>query len=345
MQIIINAGGTGTRLWPLSTSNKPKQFSAIIDSETLIEKTLKRMIKLTSEENIWISTNVRYSKLLKTILPNFRSDRVIIEPEKRDTFAAICSNAAVVAGQTSINETIINIQADAYIPEHETEIYLESLRTIDQAIQNNSYEFMTIGVKPSFANTGLGYVQINENDKLNAFKNPVKVERFTEKPDQETANKFLEEGNYLWHWGTHSFTYKQLIQTLEINSPESISLLNVIQESGEINKEVYNQLPKVAFEYVVTEKIKNLGIIAINVSWDDIGTWQTVYNYLPNLLPDTNHIELAGRGNKIKTNNQNLKVAFVGVSNLLVVQTEDGLLIMNPDNHSEIKQVSNYFDK
>lgn len=345
MQIIINAGGTGTRLWPLSTSNKPKQFSAIIDDETLIEKTLKRINQLTSEENIWISTNVRYTELLKKILPNFREDRIIIEPEKRDTFAAICSNAAIVAGATSETETIINIQADAYIKESENQVYLEGLHKIDKAIQEGNYEFMTMGVKPSFANTGLGYVQINEDDKLTAFKNAVIVERFTEKPDLETANKFVESGNYLWHWGTHSFTYKQLIKTLQTNAPESVSILELISKNGEITKNLYSQLPKTAFEYIVTEKIKSLGIVALDVSWDDIGTWKTVYNYLPNLLPDTNHLEFAGIGNKVKTTNKDLKIAFVGVSNLLVVQTEEGLLIMNPDNHNEIKQVSSYFDK
>jgi mannose-1-phosphate guanylyltransferase len=345
MQLIINAGGAGTRLWPLSTSSNPKQFAKIIDEETFIEKTISRLKSLDMGDNIWISTNVKYSDLLQKILPNFPKDKIIIEPEKRDTFAAICSNAAVVAGHVGNLETIVNIQSDAYIRESDTEKYILGLKLIDQKIQSKEYKFMSVGVKPSFPNTGLGYVEIDEKFNDTIYHNAAPVKRFTEKPNLEDATKFAESGNYFWHWGTHSFTYQSLIEVVQLNSPVSIKPLNEIYQSKTILAATYSEIPKTAFEYLVTEKIESMGIIALDVAWDDIGTWKTVYNYLPSFIPDTNHIEIAGIGNKVKTSRPELKVAFVGVSNLILIDTPDGILIMNPDHHNEIKQVSNYFDK
>lgn len=344
MQIIISAGGTGTRLWPLSTSKQPKQFSKIIDDQTLIEKTYNRLKKKIPISNIWVSTNEKYVDLVTQCLPGFDKSKIIIEPAKKDTFAAICANAAVVSAHTSINETIINIQADAYIHPESDEQYLESLFKIDSTIQFGDYKFLTLAIKPYFPNTGLGYLEISPSQKVTVFEKAVPVTRFTEKPDLKTANQFIEQGNYFWHWGTHSFTYKNLLEEVTKYSPESVNLLNNIVKDGQIDSDTYNQFHKISFENAITEKTDSLSVIALDIFWDDIGTWKTVYNYLPNLHA-SNALELAGSGNKVKTSASGRKIAFVGVSDLLVIETEEGILIINPEMHAEVKNVAQYFDK
>lgn len=344
MQIIISAGGTGTRLWPLSTSRQPKQFSPIIDEQTLIKKTYNRLVKQIPIKNIWISTNEKYIDWIEKCIPGFDPAKIIVEPAKKDTFAATCANAAIVASRTSRDETIINIQADAFIHAEDEDQYLQALHKIDLAITQGEFDMMTLAIKPFFPNIGLGYLEVDAQNKESVFENPALVTRFTEKPTLEIANKFIEQGNYFWHWGTYSFTFNKLIEQVSKLQPESLDLVEKIFRTSQIDFETYNQFPKMALEFAITEKLKSLGVLALDIFWDDIGTWKTVYNYLPNLHEHT-ALELAGSGNKIKSNTSGRKVAFVGVSDLLLVETEEGILVINPEMHAEVKKVAEYFDK
>jgi mannose-1-phosphate guanylyltransferase len=344
MQLIINAGGTGTRLWPISTSHTPKQFTDIVGTKTLFRQTYERILPLLNNNNIWVSTNQKFLHFVLKDIPNFPLDRIILEPSKRDTFAAISSSAAIVAANSNDTETIVNIQSDAFLPAQDESKYLDGLRQIDVAIQSGQYKFTSIGVKPKFANTGLGYIETAEKPNSVDGGHIVKVLRFTEKPDQNTADQFVASGKYYWHWGTHSFSYRNLLEEIRTKSPESIVALDQLYSTKQMLEESFVNLPKIAFETVITEKIDSLGIVALDVDWDDIGTWETVAKALP-MLDSIDQIELDGSNNKVKLENKEIKVAFVGVSNLVLVQTKDGIMVIDPKKANHVKAVSQQFDQ
>jgi mannose-1-phosphate guanylyltransferase len=345
MQLIINAGGTGTRLWPLSTNSNPKQFAKLIDEEVLIVKTYNRLIEHFDSNSIWISTNIRFVDLVKKHLPDFPLERIIIEPEKRDTFASVCSNAAVVASKVGHEEAIINIQSDNFIYPEDNSTYAQALKNITHSLELNEFDLITCGIKPAFANTQLGYVEIDIENKERVYNKPCKVKQFREKPDLETAQEFVTNGNFFWHWGTYSFTYKSLLKMINEYMPKYFNLTEKIRQKGSITSEDYSQFEKISWDYAINEKCQNMGIIVLDIYWDDIGTWQTVSKYLPEITNDKNLLQIGGEENKVKTIDSNRKVAFVGVSNLMLIESEEGILIIDPKKSGEVKEVAKFFDK
>ena len=358
MQIIINAGGSGSRLWPLSTSAVPKQFVAIIDQEPLLLKTYNRVSKDFSAENIWITTNSNHLEFVKNILPDFPVDHILTEPERRDTFAAVVAHAAVVASRTSVDEPIIFIHSDHNItPQSSVTVHNQALKTIEQSLLQNLFDIIVVGIKPTFPSPQYGYIEIAQQNSGKEFDQVVPVTNFKEKPDVQTAQSFLDAGNYLWNFGSFSFTFKKLLTILEQVLPESVHALNAIFDQKKIDLEHFRTLPKTSFDYAVLEKTKQLGMVGMKLDvWDDIGSFDTVYQYLPEIPQlselDVNaekskkplQIQVNGQGNKVKLSNPQRKVAFVGTQNLLVVETEEGLLIIDPNQAKEVKQISQYFE-
>jgi mannose-1-phosphate guanylyltransferase len=239
----------------------------------------------------------------------------------------------------------LNIQSDNFINKEDHAAYAAALKQVAQSLESNQFDLVTCGIKPSFPNTQLGYVEIEETQKEEVFKNPVRVKQFREKPNYETALDFVENGNFFWHWGTYSFTYNSLIKMVSEYMPKYVDLVEKIRETGEITMEVYSQFEKISWDYAINEKCKNMGIIALDMFWDDIGTWKTVSSYLPKIDNKGNIYEIAGSDNKARLSDKKRKVAFVGVSGLTVVENEEGILIIDPNKSAEVKEVAKYFDK
>ncbi len=346
MQIVINAGGTGTRLWPISTKNNPKQFVELFDNQTLLSKTYSRLRQTFDPRNIWVTVNSSHFSLAKQILPSeFLDHHILAEPEKRDTFAAVVAHSAVVSHFTSDDEPIIFLHADHLtLPEYESSQKQNyAIKIIAQSLLDKQFDLAVIGIQPTFAATQYGYIQIDPKDRGNYLQNVVKVLSFKEKPDKETAEKFLNSGNYLWNFGAFSFCFVRLKKIISNLYPDILPVVENIQKIGKIELEDFRQLPKITFDYAVLEKVKNLGVIGIDFEvWEDIGTWETLSNYLPEVGSHDHHIQFAGHGNKVKTIYPNKKIAFVGVSNLLFVETEEGILIADPTYTSEIRKVTEW---
>jgi mannose-1-phosphate guanylyltransferase len=345
MQIIINAGGTGTRLWPYSTVSRPKQFSKLIDQQTFLAKTFDRLKPNFDPEIIWINTNQKFIDLVKESLgSDYNSQKILTEPEKRDHFAALIGHSAVVASKTSRTETQIFIHSDHLINPEDWSKYNQALKIVDQSIQNAEFEIVTCAVKPTFANTQLGYIEVDQSVRNEAFVKPVKVFSFREKPNFETATKFLESGCYFWNLGYYSFTFENLIKNLQKFHPELVQVAETIYQKGKIEPEDYQKIPKTSFDYAISEKTDSLGVVALDLFWEDIGSWEAAEKYLPALEENPNHFQISGAGNKVKLNSSNKKVAFVGVSNLILVESEEGILIINPQKSGEVKKVAEYFE-
>lgn len=351
MQIVINAGGLGTRLWPLSSNKLPKQFSTLIGDKSLLQTTYYRLLRHFGVENIWVNTNHQFTELVKTQLPEIPLKNILSEPERRDTFAAVAGHAAVVAGYTSEDENILFVHSDHNIePSSSVENLVKAFKKIDNSLSAKEFPLIIAGIKPTTPSSQFGYIQISPNDKQNSFANPVKVESFKEKPDLETAKEFLKAGNYLWNFGSFAFRYINLKQILESVSPQSVSVLESFRLNKKIIPDGFSNLVKNSFDYEVIEKIDNLGVIAIELeTWEDIGNYEVLLKYLDEASNlDTsltaNQIQISGSGNRYKIQDKVKKIAFVGVSNLLVVETKNGLLIIDPQKSGEIKKISEYFE-
>ncbi len=345
MQIIINAGGKGTRLWPYSTNSRPKQFSPLIDSENFLKKTYDRLSNNFKHEQIWINTNQNFLDLIKESLgKKYDPNKVLTEPERRDSFAALIAHAAVVASKTSRDDTLIFLHSDHLIKSEDWSKFNHGLKIINRSIQAKEFEIITMGIKPTYPNTQLGYIQIDIEDSQECFKNTVKIKQFREKPNYERALEFVENGNYLWNLGYYSFTFNGLIKNLARLYPELVENVEGIYQSGVIKAELFSQIPKTSFDYAISEKAKSLGVVGCDFFWEDIGNWEVARKYLPDLNNNPKQIQMAGKGNQVKLINPNKKIAFVGVSDLLLIESDEGVLVVDPKYSAEVKKVAEYFD-
>ncbi len=349
MQIIINAGGAGSRLWPLSTKNQPKQFSTIVGDQTLIQQTVQRLQNKFSD--IWVATNINYQDLAVTQLSSMIDiNKILIEPSRRDTFGAILAHSALVASHTSMDETLMLISSDHYIDnEIDLDRFCNALQETSSELRQNHYDIILPATKPYFASTEYGYIQFDRQSKLRI--NPVTA--FKEKPDQSLAQEFLADGQYFWNLGYYAFSYKSLYRIVARLYPELLKVLDSIYTKQRITLEDYEQFPKLNFEEAIVERVMleeatlaRLGTIDMELTtWDDIGNFETLCNYLPEAEDLQHTLEVSGTGNKVKLHT-NKSVALVGVSGLIIIENENGLLIMNAHEAkaSDIRQVSKYFD-
>jgi mannose-1-phosphate guanylyltransferase len=342
MQIIISCGGGGTRLWPVSTEEHPKQLIPLLDDQSLMLKTYNRIRLSFLPEQIWVTVNEKHLDLVKNILPSeFDSSHIITEPIKRDTFAAITLSSAIVASRTSKNEPLVFIPSDDWI---ESQNDINSLNlgllNIGETLESGQFDFITVGIKPKSANTQLGYLEVENRQVKNG--EVTKVKSFKEKPNQEVADEYFASGNFFWHKHNPSLTYTKLVENMKTHWPELVGVLEEVYEQGKFELKHYESFPKLSIDYAILEKAEKIGVLPLDINWNDVGTWDTVYNYLPNLNKE-NLIQVSGENNKVKLENPNLKVAFAGVSNLLVVQTSEGLLILDPTKSSLVKDISEHF--
>lgn len=344
MQIIISAGGGGTRLWPLSTNSHPKQFIPILDDDSLLEKTYRILSTHFPPEQIWVTTLRDYVDAVKKLLPpTFNRRHILVEPERKDTFAAISAQAAIVSHYTGEAEPLIFVPSDDWIQENEIGLYVRTLQKIGEALVENKFDIITVGIKPTYPSTNYGYIKVAKSDLLQIYEKAVPIISFREKPNEDKAEEFISSGDYLWHKHNPSFTFSKLKHLLQVLDPKSLEILEHFERTGEIVPEQYTKLPKIAFDYAILEQAEKIGVVGMDISWEDIGNWQVVYKNAEGL--NQNQIEIQGTGNKVKLDNPDKKVAFVGVSNLLLVESDEGLLIIDPKFSPEVKKVAEYFGK
>jgi len=346
MQIIINAGGTGSRLWPLSTSKTPKQFVNLIDDEqNFVQKTIQRLQNSFEIEQIWLSTNQKFEKLAINSLPqNFVKNQLLLECEKRDTFASIIAQTAVLASLTSRTETLIFVASDHLIGQKDWNQFNSGLLEMAKTLESGDFELVIAGIKPNFANTELGYIELGNQiektknstgnlekkhlEKINSetsdsktselcknnnseiLKNSQKTEnkiennsgnlenqnsrfgqlesykvaRFREKPDLETAEKFVESGNFLWNLGYFAINYEILLRIIQKHWSELVPILEKIYQTGQITPEIYAQIPKNSIDFALVEKLDKIASVKMEIGWKDIGNWNILSEFLPETL-------------------------------------------------------------
>lgn len=335
--VLIMAGGIGERLWPLSRENKPKQFLKIGDEKSLIEKTILRALKITSEENIFIITGIRYREAFNQYIPNFKKENIIYEPLGRDTAAAVTLGALTIKEKIG-NSIIVILPADPIIKE-------ENLftKTVEEAIGTTSKTKKTIivGIKPNRAETGYGYIKLANNIKDNEYN----VERFVEKPNLENAKKFLEDGNYLWNSGMFIWDIENILNAVQSFMPDTYN--KVLESFNNIDnleksKEIFSKIEKISFDFGIMEKLKEIICIKAEFFWDDLGAFSAlgrIYKKDNDNNVVIGNVYIKESKNNIIINDDNDFIAVNGIKDLTIVKSNGALLIYADNQDSKIKEI------
>ena len=340
---ILMAGGVGSRFWPVSRADFPKQFHDMLGTgKSLLQSTFNRLEKSAPAENIFILTNADYADIVKQQLPNIEDRQIVLEPAVRNT--APCILLAVLKIQKeNPNAQILVAPSDHWI-EDETSFNSDIQAAFD-ATQRQEI-LMTLGIKPTFPNTGYGYIKAEQ-----FHKSPIKqVERFTEKPNYETAKTFLADGNYFWNAGIFIWSVKAIVNAFKKHQPNMYSLFKKGLESFNTKDESffldsnYTQAENISIDYAILEHASNVHMLEASFDWSDLGTWGSLYEELPkdeheNVIINSQEILLNNaEGNIIRTSSKKL-VVVDGLQNYIIVDHKDALVIVPKEKEQDIKQI------
>lgn len=339
---VIMAGGVGSRFWPISTQEFPKQFHDMLGTgQSLIQRTFTRINKLVPSNNILIATNERYNNLVLEQLPEVSNNQVLLEPAMRNTAPCILY-AALKIYQQNKNAVMLVAPSDHWI-DNEDE-FIKNIETAYKACNEDDI-LMTLGIQPSSPNTGYGYIQF-ENDNFEIKK----VKNFTEKPNLETAKQFLENGDYLWNAGIFVWSAKSIIKAFEKSLPEMMALFNQgssvwnTENENSFIKQNYSKSENISIDFGIMEKANNVHVLPVDFGWNDLGTWGSLYNKLSkdskqNAVVGSETIFRDSNGNMVKTQSGK-KVVIQGLQDFIVVEKDDVLLICPKSAEQDIKEIS-----
>ena len=339
---IIMAGGVGSRFWPVSTTEFPKQFHDMLGSgRTLIQKTFSRLSQLIPVENILILTNEKYNALVLEQLPMVKPEQVLLEPAMRNTAPCILYASLKIKKQNP-NAVMVVAPSDHWI-EDEDEFSRNLNQCFDFCEQENA--LMTLGIQPTFPNTGFGYIEYDKADSR-AIK---KVNQFREKPNYETAKSFLESGNFLWNGGIFIWSVQSILGAFEKFQPQMNALFqkgiesyNTPQEQNFIDSN-YALAENVSIDYAVMEKATNVFVLPATFDWNDLGTWGSLHEKLDkdensNAVVNAT-VLLNNSSNNIISAAKDKLVVIDGLEDFIIVDKDNVLLIYPKSKEQEIKSI------
>ena len=323
---VIMAGGIGSRFWPQSTEDKPKQFLKLLGDKTMIQMTYDRMSKIIPNENIFIITNSRYEELVKEQILNIKDENIILEPCSKNTAPCILLSTLYIKNIYG-DVNIVCVSSDSYIGNENK--FLDKIKLADKFVSENKSAIVTLGITPTRPETGYGYIKYAEGSS-----NPKKVLKFVEKPDIEKAIKYLESKEYLWNAGMFIFNSSSMLEELKNNLPNEYNLLKDLpkNDSKYYKDFVDNNYPKcakISIDYAVMEKSDNVYAIPSDIGWDDVGSWNSLERYtkkdnLGNIIKgdvktiDSHNNIIYGQGKKI---------ILVNMNDLFCIDSDDAIII------------------
>ncbi len=340
--VAIMAGGIGSRFWPMSRSNFPKQFLDILNiGKTLIQQTFERYSKLVPKENIYIITSQEYVSIVKKQLPDVSEDNILAEPSKKNTAPCI-AYISFKLFKKDPKAVMIAAPSDNLILETD-----EFIQTATKALDfvDSINALVTIGVKPTYPNTGYGYIQ---HDDLVPVPGIYKVKTFTEKPNKELAKTFIASGDFLWNAGIFTWKVKNIIAAFEKHLPEMYEVFaaeknkfNTAEEAAAI-EQIYPQCTNISIDFGIMEKAENVYVIPASFSWSDLGTWNSAWenmekDYFGNAVAGKNVMVVDASNCMVHVPDGKL-VLLQGLNEYIVVDTKDVLMICKKDKEQEIKE-------
>lgn len=348
LYVVILCGGGGTRLWPLSRTSTPKQFIELVGSETLFTKTLKRAQKLVPKDHIFIMTNKSYLKDVEegaSILPK---ENIITEPEKKNTALAMGVIAGIIHERDE-DAVIINFASDHLIANEE--VFVESMLAAAKVAAEGKY-IVTVGITPTFPHTGLGYIHADGKIETESGHDVLSVEGFREKPDLETAAKFLKTGEYYWNANLYTWSTKLILSEFAALAPELSSRVTTIMLASKdkdfesVLAREYALAKEEQIDTAISEKSNKLAVIAGDFGWTDIGSWNVVHD---EVAKDEDGNALISREDgadwfRIDTKNSLVssgkkQIVTIGLENVVIIDTPDAILISHKDRVQEVKKV------
>ena len=340
--VAIMAGGIGSRFWPLSRTDFPKQFLDILNTgRTLIQSTYDRFISFVPKENIFIVTTNQYKNIVADQLPDLNVDNILCEPSRKNTATCI-AYISYKLHQLNPDANLICAPAD--------HIILDTpgfKKTCLQALHFTAHikALVTLGIKPTHPNTGYGYIQYEQQE---VSENVFKVKTFTEKPDKELAKTFISSGDFLWNAGIFVWQVKNIVKAFETFLPEMHDVFDAEKDNFATENEkeaierIYPQCVNISIDYGVMEKADNVYIIPSSFGWSDLGTWASAYDnlekdYLENAVSGANVMIIDATKNIVHADKSKL-ILIQGLDDFIVVDTRDVLLICKKDREQEIKE-------
>lgn len=337
---VIMAGGSGTRFWPLSRSTRPKQFLALgPDERSLLRATAERVWDVLPAERTFVVTSELLREQVEKELPELGPDQILAEPVGRNTAPCIGWSATHVK-RLEEDAIMAVLPADHYISD--TEAYVDTLRRGLEAATHGDY--VTIGIRPSRAETGYGYIEVGSEIDPGVFR----ARRFVEKPNRQRAEQFVANGNFLWNSGMFFFLASRILEAIDQHLPGLGQELQRYDEAARAGneaalvEETYGELPAVSIDHGIMEKVDAVSVVPGSFEWSDLGSWTSAWELAPqdkykNVLPSEG-IAVASSGNFVTAPEGKL-VALVGVDDLVVVDSGDALLIVPRERAQDVREV------
>ncbi|MCP4262144.1 MAG: mannose-1-phosphate guanylyltransferase [Planctomycetes bacterium] len=345
---VIMAGGTGKRLWPLSRQKRPKQVLKLLEGQTLLRCCYERLVPIFDKRNIIVLTNAGYVDIVRENLIELPPNNVIAEPAVRDTSGAI-GLVSTVLTKHDPQATIAVVTADQIIKP--VEVLQQAIKDALVFVNNNPDNMITFGIQPTFASTELGYIKCNDAREHPGCKNNIySVEAFKEKPDEKTANEYLNTGQYFWNSGMFVWKAKTILDHLHKFLPEAAEPLARIQADwGTPNQQQtlqdwFIKLPKISIDFAVMEKADNVHAIKLDCQWLDMGSFAALADIInPDtgnniVIADTNEL-LNCKNSIIVTEDKGHLIAAIGAENMVVVHTPDATLVCRIDQADKLKEL------
>ena len=358
---VILAGGRGTRFWPLSRKKRAKQMLALNSESTMIQETVARLKAVAPERRFWIITNADLRDGIRKQLPNLAKEQIVAEPAGRNTAPAIGLAAALIARQDP--SAVIGLFPSDHVIEDEKRFTAAVKKAVDIAAAGP--KMVVMGIRPTRPETGYGYIEVGERGTRNEARGKtgaLKVLRFREKPNRETAEEFLRAGNYFWNSGMFVWGAQTLIDALREHLPKTAAILDQIAASWGSRKfektleKLYPRCENISVDYAVLEprsakgEDSHLYCIPADFRWNDLGSWTALYEHHARDLHESANVIKADQGFELDASGNYIYspekfVAAIGVSDLVVVETEDALLITTRERAQDVGKVVKHLDE
>ena len=340
---LIMAGGKGTRFWPLSTEEKPKQFLNLIGEETMIQMTVNRIKPIIPIERVFVCTGEMYVDLVKEQLPELPEQNIIIEPEGRNTAPCIALSAFIIKKYYK-DANMIVLPSDHLISDEDE--FRNVIKNADEFVKENKEAIITLGMEPTRAETGYGYIRYGKDEKVINNHKVIKVDAFVEKPNKEKAKAYIKEGNYLWNGGMFLWGADNILNQIEKYSNDTYKALKDIEtvaneEIQELINNNYHKTEAISIDYAVMEKSDSIYVVPSRFGWDDVGSWEALDRYREkdekgNVLVGSAKV-VDSHGNLVISSSQDIVVE--GLKDIYVIENDGKILVGHKSNVANVKEL------